>query len=872
MKVGIEIEGRAVEVEDGRDLLTTCLEQGVDVPHFCWHGALGSVGACRLCAVRVHDGPGDDAGRIEMACMTPVKAGQRVTVTEPEADGFRAHVIEWLMLNHPHDCAVCEEGGACHLQDMTVATGHHTRRFHGAKRTHLNQDLGPLLTHQMNRCIACYRCVRFYRDYAGGRDLDAFGAHDRVWFGRAESGTLESPFAGNLAEVCPTGVFNDRYWSQHYARRWDMTATPSVCGHCSVGCNVTLFERHGTLRQVQNRYHGAINGFFLCDRGRFGPLWADSDRRLTAPRHRGALIDADAALDLARAAATEQPIGIGSPRASLEDNLALRRLVGADRFFAGVGDAEAALVQRMAAILRAGPGRIASIKAIESADAVLVLGEDLTGTAPRAALALRQAARGAERALACQKGVPLWLDPAVRVAGEGRRSPVVLVTPVADALDDIAMLTLRRAPADIAAFGFAVAATLRGGTPPDVEVAATAQALAGAEAPLVIAGAGLGLAGPVEAAAAVASALGPRARIALFPPEANSLGLALMGGAGLDSALAAMRDRPAPLIVLENDLFTRADPATVEALLAAALLTIALDSLDTATTARADLVLPVASPAEATGTVVNHEGRAQRSIAARPPAAGAPAAWRVLSAIGGGLFGGREGGEVGVGDVLAALASDCPALAAAQGAAPDPATLPGPIARAPEGFSGRTADNRAGRQAVPPPVDPDSGMGWTMEGRRGAAVPTALSTSHLRPGLNSVSAAYAAQSTIGGPLKGGDPGAMLLAPADGADVGEPLADPQQTGPGLVALPLHDPFSATETDHASAPLAARAPAPRLVLHPDDAAELGLAAGAAVTIDGRPSPVPLTLDPGVPRGHLGLTGARGLTRCLRLGEQP
>jgi NADH-quinone oxidoreductase subunit G len=867
MTARIEIDGRPVEVEEGRDLLTTCLEQGVDVPHFCWHGALGSAGACRLCAVRVHDGPDDATGRIEMSCMTPVKDGQRIAVADPEADRFRAQVIEWLMLNHPHDCAVCEEGGACHLQDMTVRTGHHARRFDGAKRTHAVQDLGPFLTHQMNRCIACYRCVRFYRDYAGGRDFDAFGAHDRVWFGRAEPGPLDSPFAGNLSEVCPTGVFADRHWSRHYARRWDMTATPAICGQCAVGCNLTVFERHGTLRMVQNRYHGAINGFFLCDRGRYGALAADGEARLTAPRRGGAPTDAAAALDVAREVAGRRPIGIGSPRASLEANLALRRLVGADRFFAGVSDAEAALVQRMAVILRSGPARIATLKDIETADAALVLGEDLTGTAPRAALALRQAARGAEWALAREKGVPEWLDPAVRVAGEGRRSPIALVTPMADALDDIATLALRLPPAEVAAFGHAVAATLRGGAPRDAEVAATAAALASAEAPLIVAGAGLGRSGPAEAAAAVAAALGSRARLALFPPEANSLGLALMGGAGLDSALEAMEADPAPLIVLEADLFTRADPAMVEALLSRAPLTVALDWLDTATTARADLVLPVASPVEATGTFVNHEGRAQRSLAARLPGTDAPAAWRVLSAIGGGLFG---GGEEVLGDVLAALATDCPALASARDAAPDPANLPGAVARAPEGFSGRTSENRAGREALPS-TDPDSGMGWTMEGLRGDAAATAVATSPLRPGLASVSAAYAAQSTIGGPLKGGDPGIRLLAPGDGADAGTPLADPPADGDGLIVMPLHDPFAATETDRASAPLAARAPAPRLVLHPADAAALGLAAGAAVTLDGRPGPAPLTLDPALPRGHVGLSDARGRTRCLRLGGQ-
>jgi NADH-quinone oxidoreductase subunit G len=174
------------------------------------------------------------------------------------------------MTNHPHDCPVCEEGGHCHLQDMTVMTRHHARTYRFDKRTHLNQDLGTFIGHEMNRCIACYRCVRYYKDYAGGTDLGVFGAHDNVYFGRVEDGVLESEFSGNLTEICPTGVFTDKTHSEHYVRKWDMQFAPSICSGCSVGCNVSPGERYGEVRRIENRYHGALNGYFLCDRGRFG--------------------------------------------------------------------------------------------------------------------------------------------------------------------------------------------------------------------------------------------------------------------------------------------------------------------------------------------------------------------------------------------------------------------------------------------------------------------------------------------------------------------------------------------------------------------------------------------------------------------------
>src|SRR5690606_10725093 len=147
------------------------------------------------------------------------------------------------------------------------------------KRTHVNQDLGPFVGHEMNRCIACYRCVRFYREYAGGEDLNVFGAHHHVYFGRASDGTLESPFSGNLAEVCPTGVFTDRTYGDSYTRNWDLQQAPGVCHHCALGCNIMPGERYGRLKRVENRYHGALNGYFLCDRGRYGYQYANADDR-----------------------------------------------------------------------------------------------------------------------------------------------------------------------------------------------------------------------------------------------------------------------------------------------------------------------------------------------------------------------------------------------------------------------------------------------------------------------------------------------------------------------------------------------------------------------------------------------------------------
>ena len=284
----IHVDGQQYEVNGAQNLLQACLSLGLDIPYFCWHPAMGSVGACRQCAVRQYKDADDDKGMLVMSCMSPATDQTRISIDDEEAKAFRASVVEWLMINHPHDCPVCEEGGHCHLQDMTVMTGHDRRRYRYRKRTRRNQYLGPFIAHEMNRCITCYRCVRFYNDYAGGTDLGAFGAKDNIYFGRYEDGTLESPFAGNLTEVCPTGVFTDQSHSDHYTRKWDLQFAPGICHQCSLGCNISPGERYGTIRRIENRYHGEVNGYFLCDRGRFGYGYVNRNDRPLVPLWRAA--------------------------------------------------------------------------------------------------------------------------------------------------------------------------------------------------------------------------------------------------------------------------------------------------------------------------------------------------------------------------------------------------------------------------------------------------------------------------------------------------------------------------------------------------------------------------------------------------------
>ncbi|HWR51100.1 MAG TPA: NADH-quinone oxidoreductase subunit NuoG [Bryobacteraceae bacterium] len=842
------IDNRPYEIDAKKNLLDGCLSLGFNLPYFCWHPAMGSVGACRQCAVKQFKDENDKKGRIVMACMTPAAESTRISIEDPEAVEFRKAIIEGLMQNHPHDCPVCDEGGECHLQDMTVMTGHDYRRYRFEKRTFRNQYLGPFVNHEMNRCIQCYRCVRFYRDYAGGHDLNAFGLRDIVFFGRESDGVLENEFSGNLVEVCPTGVFTDATLKRHYTRKWDLQMSPSICVHCGVGCNVSAGERYGTLRRIVNRYNREVNGYFLCDRGRYGYEFVNSEERIRKPIAGGQEVPEEAArARLREMAGKGKAIGIGSPRASLEANLALRELVGASRFFSGVGGNEYRLLRLMLDILRSGAARTPSLHEIELSDAVLVLGEDVSNTAPRIALALRQSVRQQPmRQIAEKLHIPLWMDQSVREAVQNARGPLYVATPSATRIDGIATRTFRGAPNDIARFGFAVAHALSEGAagpqelPQDVAALAgdVAAALQGAKRPVIIAGGGCGSAAVIHAAANAALALKGTA-LAFVVPECNSFGLAMMEAGPLEEALEADAET---LIVLENDLYRRAPAAVVERLLAKFRHIVALDSLVNRTTARAHLVLPSAAFAEADGTLVNNEGRAQRFFQTYVAAAPIQESWRWL------------GAWEDLDDAVAAVASEIPALAGvAQAAPPQDFRIAGErVAREPHRYSGRTAMLANISVHEPkPPDDPDSPLAFSMEGTP-TQPPSALIPFFWAPGWNSIQSVNKFQKEIAGELRAGPAGVRLIEPdsARPAFNGEiPAAFQPRSGEWLV-IALYEIFGSEELARSAPAVAELSPLPYVALNPDDAGALG----TEVELLGMR--IPVRTAPQLPRGVAGV----------------
>jgi len=839
----IFVDGQSYEVPEGVNLLHACLSLGFDLPYFCWHPALHSVGACRQCAVIQFKDENDTKGKIVMSCMMPAAEGTRISIDDPRAVKFRKSVIEWLMLNHPHDCPVCDEGGECHLQDMTRLTGHVYRRYRFPKRTHRNQYLGPFVTHEMNRCIQCYRCVRFYRDYAGGRDFDVFGWHDGVYFGRHEDGVLQSKFSGNLVEVCPTGVFTDKTLARHYTRKWDLQTAPSVCVHCGLGCNTIPGERYGTLRRIRNRYHGDVNGYFLCDRGRYGYEFVNSPQRIRQPLVRGAdgrltPVAKEAALaEIGRLIReSERVIGIGSARASLESNFALRCLVGPENFFTESCGAEARLFTPVSEILRRGPVPSASLREVAAADAVLLLGEDVSNVAPVLELALRRSILRKPSAITKDLHIASWNNGAVRDALQMEKGPLFTVTTHGTDLDAEARHAHHAAPSEIARLAFAVANRVDANAPAvadlPVDVEGLAQEIArqllDAERPLVVAGVHCGSRSIIEAAANVAYALHRRnenVRICFTVPGCNSMGLGLMDGQPVESARAGASTT---VIVLENDLYRHLGVAQVDELLRAAGRVIAIDCIQHQTTHNAGWVLPAATFAESTGTLVNNEGRAQRFFKVLPPADEVRESWRWIGDL-----------MVAAGkcptppwqtfdDVVANLAREMPVFAPVTQVAPSAGfRIAGArIARQPHRYSGRTAMHAAEEvHEPPPPQDPDSPLSFSMEGYQGQP-PAALIPRFWAPRWNSVQAVTKFQEEVAGPLRGGNPGRRLVEPPPGAP-GEyftevPAAFERRAG-HLFVVPGYHIFGSEELSLLAPAIAELAPRPSIAVNPQDAAE-------------------------------------------------
>ncbi|MDN3447758.1 NADH-quinone oxidoreductase subunit NuoG [Psychrobacter sp. APC 3281] len=966
----IHIDGTTVEVDSADNLLQACLSLGIDVPYFCYHPALGSVGSCRQCAVKQFQNKEDmeaGRGRLVMSCMVAPGDDMYISVTDDEAKAFRKSMVELLMTNHPHDCPTCEEGGHCHLQDMTYMSGHSRRRYRFTKRTHHNQELGPFIAHEMNRCIACYRCVRFYKDYAGGEDLGVYGSNNRVYFGRDKDGQFESEFSGNLTEVCPTGVFTDKTHSERYNRKWDMQYAPSICHGCSAGCNISPGERYGELRRIENRYNGEVNRYFLCDRGRFGYGYVNRDDRPTQALERindkHVKINIDYALDeTIKRIKDKKVIGIGSPRASLETNFALKNLVGFDNFSTGLNHQQQALVNKCIEVLSTEGIYNPSMTDIETHDAVLVLGEDITQTSSRVALSVRQAAKNEGLKMAAALQTQPWLAEPVKRIAQDALSPVYVIDVTQTKLEDISKVSVVATPEDITKLGFKVADEIANFADDLADIAdpqaadasaetdgmqALAQQIAydliQADKPLVVSGSSLSSTALIEAAAQITQALTQKraaikateqqqveahnakvqaaqakaandqpeedqdlsakpnkpetgvnteaqddverepaeklelkevnnkyqaqAGIYLTVPDANSMGVCMLGGQSVEELLATDYD---VVVVAENQLTDAIDANKLTQLLTDKTV-IALDHQLLDWHKDVDIVLPAASFAEADGTLISAEGRAQRFFQVYDneyyhPMSSIKEGWRWIHAVHSSIEG-RDVDWTQLDDVINALIATHPKLAGIKGAAPDADyRITGlKIARQPRRYSGRTA-MRAPISVHEPmqPKDLDTGLTFSMEGYSGKETPSSMIPFANAAGWNSPQAWNKYQDKVGGHLKNGDPGVRLF------DQLERLATRQYVAPEAMSsnttdlqqgqaklVPIHNIYASSMMASRSPIVAEQLPVAAWRIGMDDAKDWNIAAGdyLAIEIDKQQITLPVQLVGYLAEGCIG-----------------
>jgi NADH-quinone oxidoreductase subunit G len=778
----IHIDNKTYNVKAGKNLLEACLAQGLDLPYFCWHPAMGSVGACRQCAVKVYKDENDTKGRLVMSCMEKATDGLRLSIEDETAKAFRKQVIEWLMTNHPHDCPVCDEGGACHLQDMTVMTGHDYRRYNFKKRTYTNQYLGPLINHEMNRCIQCYRCVRYYHDYAGGEDLNVFAAHNHVYFGREKDGVLQSPFSGNLSEVCPTGVFTDKTLKEHYTRKWDLTMAPSVCQHCSVGCNTIAAERYGELRCMLNRYNDEVNGYFLCDRGRYGYEFVNSENRIKQAiirnRKSEAASESEIMEHLQQFISMNKMVGIGSPRASLESNFALMQLVGKENFYQGISEDEAHLNRLVVELLKSGCVHSASLNDVEQADAVLVIGEDIWNTAPMLALAVRQAVVKTAAAQASQAiQAPLWLDSAIKEHTQEERGFLATLTITTSPIDDLATHSWHAAPDDLARLAFAIASCLQPGKIDNTDfneellsrAKTIADALKKAKNPVVVTGISCYNDNLIKAAFDVAVALNTNEKKTGFNcvmTECNSMGLAMMDVPSFSVAKEAVKkNEHATAVVLENDLYKHVTFDLANEFFNSCDHIIVLDSLHNTTTQKAHVLLPAATFADGDGTLVNNEGRAQRFFQVIPNTTSqVQESWRWLEKLQSLKSHTINNHALYLDELLREMETALPQFKGIANVSPQHNfSIHGErIPREPHRYSGRTAILANINVSEPKPFsDEDSPLSFTMEGYRGTPPPF-VTPFFWSPGWNSVQAVNKYQDEPDGELLSGNSGVQLF--------------------------------------------------------------------------------------------------------------
>ena len=393
-RIDLTINGQEVSTEPGRILIDVAEEMGVFVPRFCYHPGMRSVAVCRMCLVKV-----EGQNKLLPACATPVADGMKVdTVDETAVDAQRG-MLEFLLINHPLDCPICDRAGECPLQDQTFRHGPGSSRYVEPKRTFEKAlEISDLVVLDRERCVLCWRCVRFSDEVAGDRFIQLVDRGPGTQILTFKDEPFDSYFSGNTIQICPVGALTSKPY-RFVSRPWDLISAPSVCAYCSVGCPMTNDARSDKLVRTQALPNENVNDFWTCDKGRFGYHYVGSEERLRTPLLRkgdnfeqaswGQALDA-----IAARLRDGKRIGvIASGHLTTEDAWAISKLsktvLETPHVDARIQDAGAPY--ELALGLSGAAGSSATLNDLESARTILWVGPDPKETLPVLYLRLRKA-------------------------------------------------------------------------------------------------------------------------------------------------------------------------------------------------------------------------------------------------------------------------------------------------------------------------------------------------------------------------------------------------------------------------------------------------------------------------------------------------
>jgi NADH-quinone oxidoreductase subunit G len=627
----VEIDGKQLQVEDGTTVIEAAHSAGIYIPHFCYHKKLSIAANCRMCLVQVEKAP-----KPMPACATPVTNGMKVFTHSNIAVKAQKDVMEFLLINHPLDCPICDQGGECQLQDLAVGYGGSSSRFQEEKRVVVNKNLGPLVSTDMTRCINCTRCVRFTQEIAGNMELGQAFRGDRAEIMPFLDKTIDSELSGNIIDLCPVGALTSKPF-RFSARTWEMSRRKSVSPHDGLGSNLIVQTMHDKVLRVLPLENEALNECWLSDKERFSYEALNSAERLTRPlvKQGGEWkeVEWNVALDYASHALRDvrkehgaAAIGaLVSPHATLEELFLAGKLLrglGSDNIDFRLRQSDFSLDGQRAGIPFLGM-KIADIGAL---DRVLVVGSFLRKDHPLIAQRLRQSAkRGTKISVIHAADDDLLIKLFAKAIAAPSRLPLVLAQVVK------AVAQLKNAPVDAALEKVGADETVRkiaeslvsgrnagillGNFAQQHPQAATLQRLAQQLAALL--GGKFGFLG--EAANSVGG------YVAQACPQTD----------GLNAARLVAEPRQAYVLLNVEPELDCADGAAALAALRQAASVIVLSPFKSAAALEyADVLLPVSPFSETSGSFVNTEGRVQSFHAVVKPLGETRPAWKVLRVLG----------------------------------------------------------------------------------------------------------------------------------------------------------------------------------------------------------------------------------------------